>query len=215
VIRASLFFRHARAQGVRWHGWNRLHHGVATRVFPALVFCASALFFAPLASLPAEAQIIGDKLDTSAPIAIEADSAEQDEKTGVTIYKGNVAIVQGSLSIAADLVRIVSRPVNDRRIIAMISAEGSPARFNHRAENTVDSITANARSIDYMLEDGKVILQREAELVQQGSSVSGDRIEYFIAEKRVSASTDESASRGGRVRTVITPGTGTLFDAKE
>ncbi|MGB5323909.1 MAG: lipopolysaccharide transport periplasmic protein LptA [Pseudomonadales bacterium] len=179
------------------------------------VLRAVALACALLVAPAAVTQISGESLDTSAPISIEADSAEQDEKTGVTTYKGNVAIVQGSLSIAADLVRIVSRQVDDSRIIAMISAEGSPARFNHRAENVTDSITANARSIDYMLEDGKVILQREAALVQHGSSVSGDRIEYFIAEKRVSARTEESASRGGRVRTVITPGSGILFDANE
>ncbi|MBT8139653.1 MAG: lipopolysaccharide transport periplasmic protein LptA [Gammaproteobacteria bacterium] len=169
-----------------------------------------------LLAVNSNAQSSGVRLDSSAPISIEADSAEQDEKLGVTTYKGNVAIVQGSLSIVADLVRIISRTVNDSRVVGTISADGSPAVFTHSAPGSSDTTSARASSIEYLLDEGKIILQRDATLIQQGSSVSGDRIEYFIEEKRVKANANENAGAdGSRVRTVITPGAGIIFDDQQ
>lgn len=157
------------------------------------------------------------RANTSAPIAIEADSAEQDEKMGVTTYRGNVAIVQGPLSIQADRVQINSRNDGEKRSVEKITATGSPATFTHQAVNAADNIVAQALHIDYHLTLGSVILENNASLVQQGSSVSGDRIEYFIAEKRVKAAAGGQSPDGqqGRVRTVITPGTGILFSTDD
>lgn len=151
--------------------------------------------------------------DSSEQIAIEADSAEQDEKTGVTTYSGSVAIVQGPLSIVADRVRIVSKTVGDNRVVEAIHAEGQPALFTHNSADNSENVTARASNIEYLLEMGKINLQGKASLLQQGSSVSGDLIEYFIDQKRVKARADDSTRQGGgRVRTVITPGAGILFE---
>ena len=84
-----------------------------------------------IASSPEETQA-----KPQAPISIEADSAEQDEKLGITTYKGNVAIVQGALSIKADLVHIISVGSSDKRSVEKISASGKPAIFTHQA--TID-----------------------------------------------------------------------------
>ena len=85
-------------------------------------------------------QAYAAKLNTSdhrsAPIAIEADSAEQDEKNGITIYRGNVSIEQGDLTIKADTVTIQSSTNSTQtdaapsRNISHIIANGKPARFN-------------------------------------------------------------------------------------
>lgn len=149
-----------------------------------------------------------------APISIEADSAEQDEKLGITTYKGNVAIVQGPLSIKADRVHIISMGSSDKRSVEKISASGNPAIFTHQASSPADSIIAQAQKIDYQLKPGIVILRNSASLVQQGSSVSGELIEYFIAEKRVKAQAggEKTSGKSDRVRTVITPGAGILFN---
>ena len=155
-----------------------------------------------------------DQPDALAPISIEADSAEQNEKLGITTYNGNVAIIQGALSINADRVQIITRNGPDKRSVEKISASGNPAIFTHHASDRADSIIAEAQNIDYHLQNGTVLLENKATLVQQGSSVAGDRIEYFIAEKRVKAQANEKSPQGkkSRVRTVITPGSGILFN---
>ncbi|NNL56283.1 MAG: lipopolysaccharide transport periplasmic protein LptA [Pseudomonadales bacterium] len=169
------------------------------------------------AQLPASNGTTADHhASTAAPIAIEADAAEQDEKKGVTTYRGNVAIVQGPLSIKADKVQIISRSDGEKRNVEKITASGSPAIFTHQAINVADNISAEANNIDYHLLQGRVLLENRASLVQQGSSVSGDSIEYFIAEKRVKAAAGSRSGNGqnGRVRTVITPGSGMLFGSE-
>ena len=44
--------------------------------------------------------------DFKEPIIIESDSAERNEKTGLTQYKGNVVIQQGSMVIDASEVTV-------------------------------------------------------------------------------------------------------------
>jgi len=174
-----------------------------------MLFSASKSYAQTIASPPEETQA-----KPQAPISIEADSAEQDEKLGITTYKGNVAIVQGALSIKADLVHIISVGSSDKRSVEKISASGKPAIFTHQATTPADSIIAQAQKIDYQLKPGIVILKNSASLVQQGSSVSGELIEYFIAEKRVTAQAggEKTSGKSDRVRTVITPGAGILFN---
>ena len=174
-----------------------------------MIFAAAKSGAQTLSSSPEKTQA-----KPQTPISIEADSAEQDEKLGITTYKGNVAIVQGALSIRADLVHIISVGSSDKRSVEKISASGNPAIFTHQASSPADSIVAQAQKIDYQLRPGIVILRTSASLVQQGSSVSGELIEYFIAEKRVKAQAggEKTSGKSDRVRTVITPGAGILFN---
>lgn len=152
------------------------------------------------------------------PIAIEADSAEQLEQQGLTIYRGNVTMIQGNLRIEAAEIQIhsiKSLPQDNRRISEVV-ANGDLAMFSHTDEDDTEVI-ARAKKIDYAPLKDTVVMSGNASLVQQGSSVRGDKIEYFISEQKVKAASISSSpgAKEGRVKTVITPGQGISFGTKK
>lgn len=191
-----------------------VHQQSRHRSLCALVLLCLSLYASN--GLTQETTPAGSELTTKSatPIAIEADSAEQNEKLGLTIYAGNVSVTQGSLAIKADKVQIVSVTKAEQRNIEKIIATGEPAVFTHQSDQQDEQITAEARKIDYQLKDGIILLEDNASLVQHGSSVTGSRIEYFIQEQRVIAETRPNG-QSERVRTVITPGEGSLFTKPE
>ena len=146
----------------------------------------------------------------SAPIAIEADSAEQDEKKGVTIYHGNVSIEQGDLTIKADTVTIqsiTSTPQTDitpKRSISHIIANGKPARFTQQLAGEPKPINAEGNTISYAIKTGIILLEDNASIDQIGSKVTGEKIEYFIREAKVKAQADPN-NKNTRVHTIINP----------
>lgn len=146
----------------------------------------------------------------SAPIAIEADSAEQDEKKGITIYRGNVSIEQGDLTIKADTVTIQSTintaqaDTSSARSISHIIANGKPARFTQQLASEPNPINAEGNTIRYAIEEGIILLEDNASIDQIGSKVTGEKIEYFIREDKVKAQADPN-DKNTRVHTIINP----------
>ncbi len=171
-------------------------------IFHLAISCVSPALSQASDAAPADPYLAQRAL----PIAIEADSAEQDEQSGLTVYRGNVTMMQGSLRIEANEIQFQSAQSdgNGKRKLNRVAASGDPAVFSHR-ETIEEEVVAQALEIDYLPADGKVVMQGDASLVQQASSVRGDRIEYFISEKKVRAAADPQTS-SGRVKTVITPG---------
>ncbi len=139
------------------------------------------------------------------PIQIEADSAEQDERNGITIYRGNVTIAQGSLRINADEVTIESLPATEtqRRQIGSIVATGSPAEFIQRLPQA--QVVASGGTIEYGIEAGVILLRDDASIDRQGNRVSGNRIEYHLGEELIKAEADPN-NANARVHTVFDPG---------
>ena len=146
----------------------------------------------------------------SAPIAIEADSAEQDEKNGMTIYRGNVSIKQGDLTIEADTVTIqrsaspTQTDATASRNISHIIANGKPARFTQQLTNEPNPINAEGNTIRYTIEEGIILLEENASIDKTGSKVTGEKIEYFIREEKVKAQADPN-DKNTRVHTIINP----------
>jgi len=137
--------------------------------------------------------------DREQPIAVEADRAVRDEKAGETIYSGDVRLVQGSLEIEADeLIIYHSRDLAER-----VVATGEPARMQQQPEVDEAVIHAAARRITYFTAEERVLLERDAEVEQDGATVRGERIDYLIREQLVRA--DAADSGGERVQVVIPP----------
>jgi lipopolysaccharide export system protein LptA len=159
------------------------------RFLPAL---AAALFSIAAMALPD---------DTRQPIHIVADEAVRDEKSGLTVYRGNVEMNQGSISISADRITIYSVDNDADRIVA----EGSPAHMQHTQKVDAAPMHAEGAIIEYFKNEERVQLRQNAMLEQDGTTVRGDRIEYFIDQELVKAATD-SESSPRRVEVVIPPG---------
>ena len=88
--------------------------------------------------------------DRDQPIRITADTAIRDEKQGVTVYNGNVHMIQGSLDILADTITIYHETDQADKIIA----EGKPARMEQKPAVDEPLVRARAEIIEYYkLED--------------------------------------------------------------
>ena len=138
--------------------------------------------------------------DREQPIHISADKALRDEKQGVTIYSGNVQMNQGSMHIEADTLTIYHIEAEADKIVAM----GRPAKMRQRPDLEKGPVHARALVIEYYQQEEKVHLQDEARIEQDGAIVTGDSIDYFIAQELVKADSD-GAREGNRVQVVIPP----------
>jgi lipopolysaccharide export system protein LptA len=156
--------------------------------------CARALLL--LLCLPA---VIAHALpdDRDQPIRITADKALRDEVKGVTIYSGNVELVQGSMELEADKLTIYHTTEAADEIIA----EGQPAKMRQQPELDKEIVHAHARVITYFKSEERVHLQTDARIEQEGSVVNGDAIDYFIAKQLITAESDPEQ----KVEVVIHP----------
>jgi lipopolysaccharide export system protein LptA len=139
--------------------------------------------------------------DSEQPINIQSDRASQKILAGgeKTEYFGNVLLTQGSLKINGEHIIINSKDNKVTRIVAI----GKPAKFEQQSDPAKASIKAQANRLDYKLSADTVVLLEQASIEQNGSTVSGKRIEYNIASERVKAiggKDDDS-----RVRMILIP----------
>ncbi len=138
--------------------------------------------------------------DTEQPIHIVTDEAIRDEKTGRTVYTGNVELVQGTIRINADKITVYKIETEGDKIVA----EGNPARMQQQPKPDSTLMHARGDIIEYYRTEQRVQLRQNAEVEQDGSTVRGDRIDYFINKQLVKAATDKSDSNR-RVEVVIPP----------
>lgn len=134
--------------------------------------------------------------DRDQPIRITADTAIRDEKQGFTVYTGNVHMIQGSMDIVADTITIFHESATADKIVA----EGKPAKMQQRPEVDKPLVKARAEIIEYFKMEDRVHLRINAFITQDGSSVTGDFIDYDIGEELIKA-----GSEGQRVEVVIEP----------
>lgn len=134
--------------------------------------------------------------DSQQPIHIRSNSAIKDDKQGLTIYQGNVDMTQGSLNIQADTVTIYSQNETVTKIIAV----GKPARFKQQPEPGQGDVIAKAATIEYQITKKMITLIDKASLDQEGSTITGNQINYDIDAARVEAS---SSADSGPIQVVI------------
>lgn len=139
--------------------------------------------------------------DNEKPINIQSDRASQKtlENGETTEYFGNVQMTQGSLKINGEHITIHSK---DREVTS-IRAVGSPATFEQQSDSESSLVEAQAETLDYQLKDEIVILLNNACIKQNGSTVSGKRIEYDIATEKINASGGDTDS--SRVNMILLP----------
>ena len=159
--------------------------------------CARALIL--LLCLPATiAHSLPD--DRNQPIHITADRALRNEVEGVTIYSGNVELVQGSMELEADTLTIYHTTETANEIIAT----GSPAKMRQQPELDKGIVHAHAKVITYFKSEDRIHLQTDAHIEQEGAVVDGDTIDYLIDKQLITAESDQS-QENNKVVVVIPP----------
>ncbi len=135
-------------------------------------------------------------------LSIQADSAELDDQNGTTTYAGKVIVEQGSMKITAAKVIIYGR--NDN--YSMVVATGKPARLSQIPKKGQEAVTAQANRLEYRITDETLFLIDNAAFKQEGTSLSGNRIEYDVKRAVVKAGGKSDASGDDRrVKMVIPP----------
>lgn len=165
---------------------------------PVVKFCLSPLVLITLLVASIAQALPGDKFET---IRGRAASLTIDNKTGVATYTGNVNIQQGSLNIIADRLMIHRNAQGD---VEKMIATGSPARFQQQPDAEKGIITASAKSITYIPANENLLLVEEASVEQDGSVMSGGKINYDLAKQILKASGDIQQQNSG-VEIVIPP----------
>ena len=135
--------------------------------------------------------------DAEQDLLLEAETLVYDELKGTLTYSGAVTMQQGSLKINADEVIIYGNIDRATRV----RATGQPARFEQTPNIDTMPVTANAHELDYDVHLKTLVLNGDAKLTQEGSSLSGNRIEYDVINAVVKAGSNEK----NRVKMVIPP----------
>lgn len=133
-------------------------------------------------------------VDRNQPIEIESDSAVIDNSQGLSTYRGNVIISQGSTKLTADNITVFA----EDRAVSQIVANGTPATFNQVDTSDDSATTGQAEQITYQAEDALLIFNGNAALSQATNSFSGERIEYDIMRKAIRAKGNQD--EGTRVK---------------
>lgn len=132
-----------------------------------------------LASNPA----LATKEDFSKPILIDSLNQRIDLKNNISIFEKNVSIIQGSLSIKAELLRAHRR---NQKGSELFIATGNPATY----QQTLDDgkvISAQAEKVRYEVATRSLILSGNAQLKQNDSVVRGKTIRYDLVKQELVA----------------------------
>ena len=136
--------------------------------------------------------------DRDQPIEVEADQLEVREQERVSIYQGNVKLVQGSLEINADRVVIHFNEANDLTLMEMT---GTPATLRQLDDNQQEML-GEAKQIDYTQSKSLLELRNSARLSQAGDIIESDLIRINTENNSLQAGSMESDQR---VKMLIQP----------
>jgi len=118
--------------------------------------------------------------DSELPVQITADHASFDHKLGVAVYLGNVQVNQGTRHLTAN--KLVIESDSSNRIKIMV-ATGTPATFRSQQDPNKPAGTGAAKVIKYYPQKDKVDLLYQAQLTQDGDTISGPKLSYnFVTE---------------------------------
>lgn len=146
----------------------------------------------------APATVFALAADRAQPVKVSADRVEINQKTGQSEYRGNVTLVQGSLRIRADLVRVT----NAGRDIVSVHATGKPVTFHQKLDGDKGEVDASALKVDYFAREGRVDLRDKVNFRRGGDVFHTQVLRYYLESGHMNAA---GGKPGERVRSVVTP----------
>ncbi|MBE0402041.1 lipopolysaccharide transport periplasmic protein LptA [Halomonas citrativorans] len=139
---------------------------------------------------------------SQAPIEVEADQLDLDQRAGTAVYSGDVNIRQGNMQLRGDRVEIIR---NDAGELSRAIATGERAYLRNQLDDQDAPMEGWARRVVYHVAERRVELIDQAELTQAGDQFTGGRLEYFIDREVVQARSDVSGSEPQRIRMTLQP----------
>jgi lipopolysaccharide export system protein LptA len=127
-----------------------------------------------------------------APIHIDSDRFEGDQKTHTFTYIGNVIAKQEDMTLYANTLVIIYDP--DTKKLKEIIATGNVkvVQLDRRA---------TGQKVTFDQDENKVVLDGDAVIREGANVIRGERITFYVDEERSVV----EGGKGGRVSTSITP----------
>ncbi|WP_016854426.1 lipopolysaccharide transport periplasmic protein LptA [Halomonas smyrnensis] len=164
---------------------------------------ASLLSAALLATALAAPGALALEGDASAPIQVEADRLDLDDRAGTAVYQGDVRIQQGSMQLTGDRVEIQR---NDAGQLTTATATGQRAYLEQKPSPDQPLVRAWGRTVIYHVAERRIELVDQAELHQGGDTFDGGYLEYFLDRRVVQARSDaQGVGESQRVRMTLEP----------
>ena len=152
------------------------------------------------------APALAEKADRSKPVNIEADSVTVDDLHKVSVYLGNVVLVQGTMTLRADKIVVHQ----DAAGFNSATAYGNPVSFRQKRDGVDEYIEGFAKRMQYDGKPGTLQLYDDARLKRGADELRGSYISYnanteFFEVKGGNNTATSPAGRKGRVSAVIQP----------
>ena len=120
--------------------------------------------------------------DATKPINIKANSAEINDATGISVYRGNVKITQGTMELTGE--KVIFETVKKK--VRKITAEGDLSTFKQTTDDG-KLIHAEAKKMVYSINANEIVLTNNAKLTESGNTFESDRIVFYTDKEIVSA----------------------------
>jgi lipopolysaccharide export system protein LptA len=165
----------------------------------ALALCATPLA-AQQAGGDANVGVTVEDRDSSLPLEITSNDLRLDQDTNTATFTGDVVAVQGNLTLTADWmeVRYARNSESGANEVSEVTARGNVVMVQeHPDDPDKKPDVAESEVAVYTAETEIVVMTVDVLLVQDGTVLTGDRLDYNVE-------TGEG-KMSGRVRTLILP----------
>ena len=142
--------------------------------------------------------------DREQPIHISSNSATRDEKTGITVYSGQVTLDQGTLHLTAE--KLIIKTTEGE--VAEIVAEGNPAKYQQQPQINEPEVYAEGKKIIYQVAQEELFIKNQASLKRQGSLITSNEIHYNVSTaiaRAIGNDSNSSEPSSSRVNVVLPP----------
>jgi len=136
--------------------------------------------------------------DRDQPIRIKSRHVSMDEKSGQTVYTGNVEVVQGTLRLTADRAVVVRRNGQTEHV----HGTGRPLTMKQEPKPDSPDIHAEARRMEYNVLTGEIELYDDVVVTQGQDEMKSDYVYYRTEDALMRA---RATDPGRRVQAVLHP----------
>ncbi|ALM52112.1 lipopolysaccharide transport periplasmic protein LptA [Halomonas huangheensis] len=141
--------------------------------------------------------------DRNAPIQVEADRLDLDDRAGTAVYTGDVRIQQGSMILTGNRVEIQR---NDQGELSMATATGERAYLEQKPSPEEPVVKGWGRKVVYHVAERRIELIDQAELHKANDTFDGAYLEYFLDRRVVQARSSADGVDGTqRIRMTLEP----------
>ncbi|MCC5856783.1 MAG: lipopolysaccharide transport periplasmic protein LptA [Ectothiorhodospiraceae bacterium] len=134
------------------------------------------------------------------PITLDADRAEIDNVSGVSVYTGDVVLTRGLRQITGDRMTVHTRA----RELDHVVVEGDPAVYTQQPDGDGEILRAEAPRMEYHASGPeRIILLDGGRLTQGRNEFTGETIHYNLETEVADARGDKETGR--RIRITLFP----------